>query len=677
MILTYLKSFTNSSLLCGLVEQIILDRIGYHENCEYDETHQQLLFEIGVCIAKFKGWKEAQIIKKCLHTPLEPIFKGFESILGKEEEPKKQKALSKKEQIMMKIKQKQEAFKKEHGIQDDEDDKTTENIDYDNICIICMCDENSEESPLGRMVYLHENNADQLSKYQETHGEELYGSYENGIWKKPYANEHGCWKWEPCQGKTTNIEDDANAGKLLNCCQHKVHYDCFIYQQQNDADNKFQHLPFLQGLAACPLCSSFSTHFVPTQKPIEIEIKEKSIENIEEVSQFLLSEIMKSTKQQQLTEVEKYSIKHTIGESLTEEESIIPINQYLHLTQIINTTISSYEIQMREQQQTQFEHISPVLNSYLSMCIKLASSFEMNQRLELLQQLLQMKPKKNPFLHLIRIFCLLPHCWNEIVTISHLREFIAIETEIFEHSTKSISLPIGNCEKKEILSQYETFKTENELLLSLSQIYLRKIHLLQQIITLQFEQLKDHYDYPIEVLMKYHLSHQSTCLPSLIRPTLPQQFKLITLPKTHQELLSQTMKMKCCECFKEGSEILEHCGICLHCGVMVCMNILKESNTKTHSLTSAIDHIHKCSGKSGLILAIHKSIIVFITGDKFSVIMKQLYTNELGDYPSSNNLYSKMDYVLNEDWYNKLRKEYLNGELITKHNYQLGMNLNI
>ena len=670
MILTYLKTFPDSTLICEIVEQLLLDRIMYHDNCEYDETHQQLLFEIGVCLAQFKGWKEAHVIKKCLQTPLESIFKGFESIVGVEEKPNKAKALSKKDQIMMKIKQKQEAFKKQHGIEDEKDEKTNENIDYDNICIICMSDENSEECPLGRMVFVHENNCAQFSEYQETHDEDLLGSYENGNWKKPYANEHGCWKWEPCHNETTDLQNDAVSGKIVSCCQHKIHYECYIYQKQLDQENKFMSLPHLQGLASCPLCTSFSSHFIPTQKPIELDssvFEEEPVENIDQTIQMTIFELLRRSEEKELTQVEQYAILETIVSSLPEEERT-PMNQYLHLTQIVNSTIASYEIQMRENNQTKFEQIAPILNSYLLMCIKLASSFEIQEKALLLAQLIEMRPNKNAFLQLIRIFCLLPHRWNNILTIANLREFISIETEIFEHSSKPISIPNGNCEKKEILPQYEQYQTEDELIMALAQIYLRKVELLKQAITLKFEPLKDlkeQYEYPYQLYKQYHIAHQTTCLPSIVRPTIPREFKLITLPKTHQELLSQATKMKCCDCGKEGSEILEHCGICLHCGSLVCLNIRNDSESKTHSPSSAVDHMHKCSGKSGLILGVQSSIVLYFVDENIIRIMTQLYKTKLGDIPSSRNLYSKMEYELMEDYYEKIRKLYLNGDLIS------------
>ena len=192
----YLSLFDSIKLI-NIILYILLLRFHYQsEEIIYSEEHQHLLKKLGELIAKFREWKEVQIIQECKGTVFDSIYQGYLTVKGEDKvQQKSTKKLSKKEKMLQMMKKKREQFQQNREDESEDDGEIYEDEEEKEPCILCMDTFNSEEKGiLGYMAHIESGEIISLSEHYDA-DETARGMMNGDEWIKPYAFEHGEVKW--------------------------------------------------------------------------------------------------------------------------------------------------------------------------------------------------------------------------------------------------------------------------------------------------------------------------------------------------------------------------------------------------------------------------------------------------------------------------------------------------
>ncbi|EKE41227.1 hypothetical protein ENUP19_0267G0009 [Entamoeba nuttalli] len=635
----------------SLVEHLLRLRAAYHEGITYDNYHKNILTNLGEILANHREWKDASTIKLCKGTLLEDVFKGYESINGKEVKQSND-SKSKKLALLKKMAQKRDNFQKV-SIVDIEKEEVEEDTKKEG-CIICRSCEDSENDPLGFLGHIEATDAIRSAEYAES-VEGVRGETKEECWKKPLGLIEGEWKWKPKRNNNWDVTKDDQEYRVLSSCPHKIHLECYL-KDYEDSGNEENY--YLSKSVYCPLCHTISNVFIEEHQPNSIKLEDPSFEGIDNVINQCINSIPES-----VSSFNK-SVNHTLSRTLTATVRFgiqNPVEcSFLSMTSVVASTVMSLEIQMRSSRPTRYEHQLNTLYSYLQVIKKIAANLSIQFRKDVLEQICTFTSARSPILQLLRCYILFPEHWSTFLALADMHELLAIYSEIQQFSKFTPPVNCNTIVKESELPQYSKYSTEDQLVDALAQTYLRRIAILKDVLTVSPEPLKTHYDFPIHETLKVLNEKNCQCVGYIQRPTIPQPFKFISLPSTYQQLINEVLKTRCCVCGIEASKIIYNCAICMTCGCLLCYKDKKHQDI-IHSERPVYEHMIKCSGEVGIFLVVHSAILIIMT-PRMHAQINGIYVDRFGESPDSSYLTKEM-YGLNTQLLEKIERFYLTGEV--------------
>lgn len=488
-------------------------------------------------------------------------------------------------------------------------------------CIICHSRESSERGPIGYLAHIEACN--------------LVRNGRNVEW----SNEWNC-------------ESDSQNFHVLSCCPHMVHFKCFEQIVKKDKEQRRPMYTFV-----CPECKRLYNMFVPRIDEGEGE-QYRVIVNQECTDPLIAS-----------------TIYFTVTSEIRNQNEV----KFLTITHTVLSTIMTTEARKEYGvEDTKLPQIISLLHSYLY-------SFRPTFELADLQSKFELKlhegdrimfdKHKMPLLSLLRCIVLTKEdkmsAWNRLCRYAnahqlfHVLAYIQAHTEfhpqptpLFQHIPKERNMDMS-------------FSSIDEGVDRLVQSYMRQMALLKWVIFNETTNtsFEDHYDFPLEESETIIVNSLPTAdvvdeVPYIMQPqpTYWNQsdaiFKrgghiLVELPETFEKLVRKTFFA-----LHDGMTLFS-CAICMACGRLVrCKNGSTDSAADQTS-RPLLDHMHNCSGESGVFLIVHSSEMVIITSKLFSSL-KGLYRSARGDLPDSD---EAVEYNLDKELLHSVESYYLNGEL--------------
>ena len=348
-----------------------------------------------------------------------------------------------------------------------------------------------------------------------------------------------------------------------------------------------------------------------------------------------------------------------------EDDTLMGVFNYLSFS--IVSTIRSMEIQMRNQVPVRYEQNIQLLHQMYLYIRKIARPLPERRRKTYLSELLGFEKPSDPISLLVKGFFLGPKIWPTLYTLANKEELMTIFSEIKQHSKFDVPVLSEKVEKKEELPQYNNYETQQELVQALAQTYLRSVEIFKQIILNKPAPLENQYVFPYEETMSFIEEQGAECLGYVIRPTIPQPYKMITLPSNYRDITKSMIGKHCASCNCNAEKIHDCSAICLFCGALLCCYNLADPKTldKIHSQTSLKQHTEKCCGKIGAYFMIHTGHI-YVTTQYCKKVITNVYLDHLGS-PIEPRYLSLKEYTLNEELYKKIQNDFISGEIIVAH----------
>ncbi|ELP84714.1 ubiquitin ligase E3 alpha, putative [Entamoeba invadens IP1] len=662
-LLNLLHSITLTKLMCKFLDwcnnpDVIADielllrlRISYCEGITYNETHKQLLFEIGRRLAGNTqvGEVTANLSK---NTALDDLLKGFLTVRKPNVSKDKEILKLAKESALKKMRNKLKKFDESHVCKEV---GQTETPDADTSEICCIC---SSKDNLGFQAHIEVCDAIRACQFIETH-ENVLGDNTTSLWKKPYGFENGTWEWSPHRNPLWNESRDDQEFRIITACPQKIHLQCYNehYERSGNEENIY-----LSKIVGCPMCKALSNIFVEQfqRQPIQLEqIGEKSVvfDIFEEVKK--IAAALEPPKELDKSKSVNISITRTLT-SCVKYDLQNPLScAFLAITSIIASTLMSIEIQMRSGYSCRVLDHMDLLYSYYRIAEIVSQSLTIQYRQEVLKQLLIFSAAKNPLLQILRGFLLDKSKWTVFVTIGCMHHLLAVYSEIHKHT--HLTVPIETyLPREEMFKEYEN-QSVNELVQKLSQTFMKQLDLLTRMIDGNFIQSKTEHPFPTTLITQLCVTNGCRGVGDFIQPTIPQKYSFIHLPQTYEQLINESQNGRCAVCGISGSKIIYNCAICMTCGCFLCYKDGKRRDDNVHSDKPIFDHMEKCSGSVGIYLLVHSATMVIIT-PRIHSFVKGIYIDRFGESPDSSYVF-KESYNLNRELIEKIEKFYMNGEI--------------